>query len=122
MSLIGDMLSTGSDQVWKALSDPTRRKILESLSARSTTTGNIVDQFSSQLARTAVMKHLDVLESAHLIRVERVGRTRVNHFQRRPLNQIAEWLARHVNEHHENLNRLKHLSESTQRRRRNTPS
>lgn len=112
MSLIGDMFQNSDDTIWKALADPTRRRILETLSDRTVTTGEIVDRFSPKLVRTAVMKHLDVLESANLIRIERIGRNRLNHIERKPLECISGWLQRHVTNHRENLTRLKNLTES----------
>jgi DNA-binding transcriptional ArsR family regulator len=112
MSLFGDMNSVDSSGVWRALADPTRRQLLETLSAGHATTGQLVEQFSSQLARTAVMKHLDILEDAHLISVQRVGRNRVNRIERQPLEQVAGWLKQHVAGHQLNLKRLKSLAES----------
>lgn len=111
MSLIGDMKALHDDSVWKALADPTRRQILDALADTPVTTGEIVDQFAPQLVRTAVMKHLDVLESAGLVRVERVGRRRLNHFERAPLKEIAGWLNRRVANHKSNLTGLKQLAE-----------
>lgn len=99
------------DSVWKALADPTRRQILDVLMDRPVTTGDIVEQFSPRLVRTAVMKHLDVLESAGLVRVERKGRNRLNHFERAPLKEIAAWLNRRINTHRSNLTHLKQLAE-----------
>ena len=100
------------DAIWKALADPTRREILETLARESVTTGSIVERFSPGLVRTAVMKHLDVLEAARLIRVERIGRTRRNHLERRPLAKVAGWLEKRVHGHEDNLSRLKKLTES----------
>ena len=59
MSLIGDMNMPISDAVWKALADPTRRQILETLAEEEASTGAIVQSFAPRLVRTAVMKHLD---------------------------------------------------------------
>ena len=112
MSLISDILNAVSDKVWKALADPTRRQILESLSGEPVTTGAIVEEFTPALVRTAVMKHLDVLESAGLIHVERVGRQRWNHPQFQALKTVSSWLDRRVNAHQRNLKRLKQLTES----------
>ena len=120
MSLFGDMNIVSTDAVWKALADPTRRQILELLDEEAATTGRIIERFSPRLVRTAVMKHLDVLERAKLIRVERVGRTRQNHIERQPLDSVASWLAQRVRGHQSNLKRLKHVAETnrTQRKRR----
>ncbi len=106
------MSSVNQDAVWKAMADPTRRQIVETLAERPATTGGIVDRFTPRLVRTAVMKHLDVLEAAGLIRVEREGRTRWNHLDQRPLGALSIWLEKRVRGHEQNLTRLKKLAES----------
>lgn len=115
MSPIGDMKARGNDDVWKALADPTRRKILETLANQPTTTGEIVERFSDHLVRTAVMKHLDILEQAGLIQVVRSGRRRWNHLRHEPLKPLANWLQLRTHKHQQNLHRLKQLAESTEK-------
>lgn len=119
MSPNSDMNARRIDEVWKALGDPTRRRILDILAHEPTTTGEIVRQFSNELVRTAVMKHLDVLEQARLIRVEREGRRRWNHLQTEPLKPMATWLQLRSRQHHQNLRRLKQLTESKNPRKQN---
>jgi DNA-binding transcriptional ArsR family regulator len=77
------------DPVWKALSDPTRRAILDFLRDRARTTTEIVDAFP-HLSRFGVMKHLDVLRQAHLVHTREVGRQRVNSLNVVPIRQIYE--------------------------------
>lgn len=77
------------DAVWKALSDPTRRAILDFLRDRSRTTTEIVDAFP-HLTRFGVMKHLDVLRQAHLVHTREAGRQRVNSLNVVPIRQIYE--------------------------------
>lgn len=118
MSLFSDMMTRGTDELWKALADPTRREIVECLTARPLKTGDLVERFAPQLVRTAVMKHLDVLEDAGLIRVEREGRSRWNHLHEKPLTGMATWLKRRVLTHQGNLERLKKFTESKATRNR----
>ncbi len=54
------------DAVWKALSDPTRRAILDLLRQGPRLTTEIVDSFP-EMTRFGVMKHLDVLRNAGLV-------------------------------------------------------
>jgi DNA-binding transcriptional ArsR family regulator len=54
------------DAVWKALSDPTRRAILDLLRQGPRTTTEIVDAFR-HMTRFGVMKHIDVLREAGLV-------------------------------------------------------
>ncbi|HVB73868.1 MAG TPA: helix-turn-helix domain-containing protein [Ktedonobacteraceae bacterium] len=77
--------------VWKALSDPGRRKILDYLKERPRTTSELSDLFET--SRFTVMKNLTVLERAGLVIVRRRGRERWNHLNLVPLQRIYErWL------------------------------
>lgn len=60
-----------SDSAFRALADPTRRKILELLSQRDRTAGEIAEQFP--IAFSSVSHHLSVLKAADLVAVEREG-------------------------------------------------
>lgn len=87
------MSARDDDAVWKALSDATRRGLIDALAERAHTTGELVDRFPD-LSRTGVMKHLDVLEAAGLLIVEREGRTRWNHLNVAPLQRVFDaWVA-----------------------------
>ncbi len=77
------------DPVWKALSDPTRRAILDLLRDRTLTTTEIVDAFP-HLTRFGVMKHIEVLRQAHLVSTREAGRQRVNSLNVMPIRQIYE--------------------------------
>jgi DNA-binding transcriptional ArsR family regulator len=77
------------DPVWKALSDPTRRAILDFLRPRPRTTTEIVDEFP-HLTRFGVMKHLEGLRQAHLVQTREAGRQRVNSLNVVPIRQIYE--------------------------------
>lgn len=77
------------DAVWKALSDPTRRAILDFLRDRPRTTTEIVESFP-HLSRFGVMKHLDVLRQAYLVQTREAGRQRVNSLNVVPIRQIYE--------------------------------
>ncbi len=83
------------DPVWKALSDPTRRAILDLLRQGPRTTTEIVDEFH-HLTRFGVMKHIDVLRGAGLINTREEGRQRVNSLNAVPIRQIYErWVSRY---------------------------
>jgi DNA-binding transcriptional ArsR family regulator len=77
------------DPVWKALSDPTRRTILDLLRKGPQTTTEIVNSFPD-LTRHAVMKHLDVLREASLVMTREDGRRRINSLNVIPIRQIYE--------------------------------
>ena len=82
------------EKVFKALADPTRRKLLDELRDQPKTTGDLCEMFP-ELTRFSVMKHLDVLEEAHLIFIRRDGRVRWNHLNAVPIQRIHErWISR----------------------------
>jgi len=83
------------DAVWKALSDPTRRAILDLLRRGPRVTTDIVEAFP-HLTRFGVMKHIDVLRNAGLINTREEGRQRVNSLNAVPIRQIYErWVSRY---------------------------
>src|SRR5580704_6748225 len=83
------------DPVWKALSDPTRRAILDLVRQGPRRTTEIVDAFP-HLSRFGVMKHLDVLREAGLINTREDGRQRVNSLNAVPIRRIYErWVSRY---------------------------
>ena len=100
----------GLTPVWKALSDPSRRRILDLLRHSPRTTGELAGRFRT--TRFAVMKHLGVLERARLVTVRRRGRERWNHLNAVPLQQIYErWISPYEVEWAASLLRLKRSAE-----------
>lgn len=102
----------GLDAVWKALSDPTRRAILDLLRARPRTTTEIVERFP-KLSRFGVMKHLEVLRQAELVRTREAGRQRVNSLNAVPIRQIYErWVGPFQEFWSSELLRIKDIAET----------
>ena len=60
-------------EVYKALADPTRRRILQLLRDKEMTAGEIADQF--KLAKPTLSGHFAVLREAGLVQTEKVGTT-----------------------------------------------
>ena len=80
------------DIIWKALSDPTRRRILDLLRDGARTTTEIVEAFPG-MTRHAVIKHLNVLRESSLINTVADGRKRENSLNPVPIRQIYErWM------------------------------
>ena len=77
--------------VFAALADPTRRRILERLHREGP---HSVTELAAPLAMTrqAVSKHLDVLEEAGLLERETRGRERVNRVCPEPLAEVKQWV------------------------------
>lgn len=83
--------SSKDDEIWSALNDESRRRILDLLRAGSMTTGALCEHFDT--SRFAVMKHLKVLHNAGMVVVERRGRERMNHLNPVPLQLIyRRWI------------------------------
>ncbi|MFZ5647991.1 MAG: autorepressor SdpR family transcription factor [Bacillota bacterium] len=59
------------NQVFKAISDPNRRKILKLLRQKDMTAGEIADHFS--ISKPSISHHLNILKQADLVRDERKG-------------------------------------------------
>jgi len=76
------------DDTWKALSDPTRRAILDALRSGPATTGSIAERFP--ISRIAVMRHLDVLATAGLVLNRKRGRERWHFVNLVPLMSLHE--------------------------------
>lgn len=74
--------------VWEALSDPTRRLLLDRLRAGAKATTELCKGLS--ITRFAVMKHLAVLECAGLVVSRKHGRVRMNHLNAAPLARLGE--------------------------------
>ena len=87
-----------SGDLFKALAEDTRRKILDELTERD---GQTLFEICSRLAlkhrlassRQAISQHLDVLESAGLVETRREGRYKFHYLNTEPLEHIADrWL------------------------------
>lgn len=81
------------DKVWKALSDPTRRSILDALRKEPLTTTDVVARFPG-MSRFGVMKHLSVLRDAGLVQERWEGRRCINSLNVVPIRLIYErWVS-----------------------------
>lgn len=83
------------DDVFKALADPSRRRLLDRLNERS---GQTLRELCAGLAMTrqSVSKHLAVLEAANLVSTRRQGREKLHFLNPVPINAIAErWMTQY---------------------------
>jgi uncharacterized protein YndB with AHSA1/START domain/DNA-binding transcriptional ArsR family regulator len=83
------------DEVFKALADPGRRRLLDSLNARN---GQSLRELCTELdiARQSVSKHLAVLEAANLVTTVRRGREKLHFLNPVPINAIADrWIGQY---------------------------
>jgi DNA-binding transcriptional ArsR family regulator len=80
------------DDTMLALSDPTRRAILERLRRGEARVTDLAQPFRMSL--NSVSKHIRVLERAKLVRRRRSGREHLLSFNRTPLDEAAKWIER----------------------------
>ncbi|HXU99104.1 MAG TPA: metalloregulator ArsR/SmtB family transcription factor [Caulobacteraceae bacterium] len=82
------------DLVFKALADPARRRLLDSLHGRGGQ--KLADlTLGHGMSRQAVTKHLKLLEKANLIASEKRGRERLHHLNPVPIQEIADrWIGK----------------------------
>src|SRR5436190_16575416 len=93
------------DRTFAALSDPTRRALLAQLGARqNVSVSELAHPYSMSLP--AVMKHLEVLSDAGLIKRTKVGRTVTCELTAAPMEEAMHWLARYQRFWTEQLDRL----------------
>ncbi|WP_049574210.1 ArsR/SmtB family transcription factor [Nonomuraea sp. SBT364] len=101
------------DEVFRALADPSRRRLLDSLNERN---GQSLRELCAGLdmARQSVSKHLAVLEGAHLVTAVRRGREKLHYLNAAPINAIAErWIGRYDRERAQALDDLRTTLEQT---------
>jgi DNA-binding transcriptional ArsR family regulator len=86
--------SPDDDLLFKALADPSRRKLLDQLHAHDgQTLGQLCEHLN--MTRQGVTQHLDVLEAANLVATVRSGREKLHFFNPVPLQDIYErWIAK----------------------------
>jgi DNA-binding transcriptional ArsR family regulator len=81
------------DASFAALSDATRRGVLEQLGRADASITDLAEKFHMTLA--GMMKHVGVLEQAELVTTEKVGRVRTCKLGARRLEEEIAWLERH---------------------------
>jgi uncharacterized protein YndB with AHSA1/START domain len=101
------------DDVFKALADPSRRRLLDSLNARN---GQTLRELTDCLAmaRQSVSKHLTILEECGLVTTVWRGREKLHYLNAAPVNNIARrWINQYERERVEALGDLKQALEET---------
>jgi DNA-binding transcriptional ArsR family regulator len=90
------------DNVFKALGDPIRRRILDRLAKRPKQSlfeicASSVAEDGRSLSRQTISQHLDMLEKAGLVQTHWKGRTKMHAFDNAPLRKAADaWLNKHL--------------------------
>lgn len=83
------------DQIFRALSDPTRRNVLERLTARPASVSELAAPY--KMALPSFVEHLKVLETSGLVRSHKAGRVRTYELAADQLKLAEDWLGRQRN-------------------------
>lgn len=86
-------IATRLDASFAALSDSTRRGVLELLGHGDASITELADRFHMSL--TGMKKHVGILEQAGLVTTEKIGRVRTCRLGARALQEEAAWIERH---------------------------
>jgi len=92
------------DRTFSALSDPTRRDILERLSAGPASISQLAEPIGISLP--GVMKHIHILEEAKLVTTEKRGRTRECRIAPGDMGEVADWIEHYRDMWERRLDRL----------------
>ena len=103
-----------SEAIWNALSDPTRRAIVERLTRGPTRVTDVAAPFDMSL--NAVSKHIKVLEAARLVRRTRQGREHTLELDPAPLREVARWASEIERFWCARLDRIEQFFEEKQRK------
>lgn len=104
------------DRTFFALSDPTRRRILERLARGPATIGELARPFG--LTLNGVRKHVGVLEEAELVVTRKVGRSRECRLGPAQLSEATRWIDEYRRASESRLDRFGVYVEQTRGRRR----
>jgi uncharacterized protein YndB with AHSA1/START domain/DNA-binding transcriptional ArsR family regulator len=85
------------DEVFKALADPSRRRLLDKLFRRDGQTLGELEEHLPEMTRFGVMKHLRVLETAGLVATRKVGREKLHYLNPVPIRRIFDrWTSKYA--------------------------
>jgi DNA-binding transcriptional ArsR family regulator len=100
------------DRTFFALTDPTRRRILELLAAHPATISELAQPFG--LTLNGVKKHVRVLEDADLVVTEKVGRARECRLGTAQLQDAAQWISAYRQNWEKRLDRFTAYAEENE--------
>ena len=107
-------MTAAASNVYRAVSDPARRVILDTLAAGERAAGSLLDLFS--FSQPALSRHLRVLRDARLVVARRVGREQRYSLRAEGLRSVAEWVQQYERFWTEKLNALGELLDEEKKR------
>ena len=78
------------NNLFHALSDPTRRSILDMLKKKDLTAGEIADAFD--MTKPSISHHLDILKRANLVAAEKQGQFIFYSINTTELDELVQWI------------------------------
>lgn len=106
------------DGAFAALSDPTRRGVLEQLGRSDASITELAERFHMTL--TGMKKHVGVLEQAGLVRTQKIGRVRTCRLGARRLEEEAAWIENYRRLWAERFDELDKIIDQLKHRERET--
>jgi DNA-binding transcriptional ArsR family regulator len=106
----------GSDELWAAVADPTRRRLLNVLLARGEASATTLAA-DLPVTRQGIAKHLAVLDRAGLVEARRQGREVLYSVRPDELDSATRWMAQVAAEWDARLNTIKRLAEERHKRK-----
>jgi DNA-binding transcriptional ArsR family regulator len=106
--------SVDLDRIFHALSDPTRRAMIERLGRSPATVSELAEPAALSLA--AIVQHVQILEASGLVRTEKIGRTRTCRINSDTLASAERWLEARRTQWDSRLDRLGEYLERTAER------
>lgn len=108
-------MSNTSDELFRGLADPTRRRILDLLAERGTLTVSELAAEFPDLVASGISKHLMVLRAAGFVTATQQGRQRLYRIDAQALAEaLAPWLAKYEPYWSDALERLRNLAENAE--------
>jgi DNA-binding transcriptional ArsR family regulator len=105
------IIGMSMDAVFRALADPVRRQLLDSLHANTGQTLNELCE-GQAITRQAVTKHLAILQDADLVSALKRGREKLHYLNPVPIHEIADrWISKYQHPHLRALAELKRTLE-----------
>ncbi len=108
-------MANNLDAILAALSDPTRRAVVEQLTEGAAPVSDLYEPFD--MALPTFLRHLKVLEASGLVRSEKKGRVRTVRMNAAPLKELDGWLEQHRAMWTTRLDRLEQLADKMNRTR-----
>ncbi|TGL57694.1 ArsR/SmtB family transcription factor [Leptospira sarikeiensis] len=111
------MLNNSSlDRIFYALSDPSRRSIVERLSRKEASVSELAEPLEMSMA--AVVQHIQILEESGLIKTLKVGRVRTCRVEPNSLELVESWLLQRKRLWERNLDQLGEFLKKSKERKK----